>query len=457
MERESPKPLYVEIAGRLRRYIDEHRLVGGDRLKSEPKLAREFGVAPMTMRRAVGLLVEEGRLVRKNGIGTFVVSVGRRRAGAYREIMVPRFVRYAGREITVETPDWMPHQMAFWGKVVEAFEKENPGLKVRIVTGPEADRSGDPVCGDVVITTLRSLPFYLERDLIGAVGAFDGGRFDKCFSEANGTGYPFKLVFDYLLVNVDLAERLGVDWRACGTYGKFIGAVRRAGETAGIGGVAMSATLPYQLLGNTRCGSYAGMRGSFGKLQKTLADFLEAGGAVELLDEDSEGRFEGGRTLFCQTIMYRAEVMASRCGFRVAAGLLPVAGRPYYLGAVACVAKRSGVFDAAESFARYLSGVKVQRLIANERYSVPARRGAQGGYFAGGIGGFGGLRDVLRRGFHCGAAYRDFLEFSETILAPWTEKILMREVALCDGIAEMKRLTEKLARGEYGWRAGVER
>lgn len=53
----------------------ERRLTGmspGEPLPAERDLARDMGVARMTLRRAVDALVEDGRLLRRQGAGTFV-------------------------------------------------------------------------------------------------------------------------------------------------------------------------------------------------------------------------------------------------------------------------------------------------------------------------------------------------------------------------------------------------
>ena len=62
------------------RRIKEGIYPPGSRLPSGAGLAREFGVALMTVRQALDALQDKGYIVRKQGKGTFVVSpVGRKR------------------------------------------------------------------------------------------------------------------------------------------------------------------------------------------------------------------------------------------------------------------------------------------------------------------------------------------------------------------------------------------
>lgn len=65
-------PLYQLLERQLREDIGAGRLVPGDRLPSEPELARSHGMARMTARRAVEGLVHDGLVIRRRGRGTFV-------------------------------------------------------------------------------------------------------------------------------------------------------------------------------------------------------------------------------------------------------------------------------------------------------------------------------------------------------------------------------------------------
>lgn len=65
-------PLYLQIATLIRRRIRKGYWQPGERIPSLDILAKELGVALVTVRQAVGLLEEEGFLWRKQGKGTFV-------------------------------------------------------------------------------------------------------------------------------------------------------------------------------------------------------------------------------------------------------------------------------------------------------------------------------------------------------------------------------------------------
>ncbi len=65
-------PRYIRIREELRRRVLEGVYRPGQRIPSEPSLAREFGVSRGTVERAIRGLVEEGVLVREQGRGTFV-------------------------------------------------------------------------------------------------------------------------------------------------------------------------------------------------------------------------------------------------------------------------------------------------------------------------------------------------------------------------------------------------
>src|SRR5215470_13900354 len=60
------------LAESIRRAVREGRLKPGEQLPSEPELAESLGVSRSTLRDALRILVSEGTLLRRRGVGTFV-------------------------------------------------------------------------------------------------------------------------------------------------------------------------------------------------------------------------------------------------------------------------------------------------------------------------------------------------------------------------------------------------
>ncbi len=79
VDRNSPVPLYFQVAQHLEHLIDSGELAAGSRLENEIDLADQLGLSRPTMRRAIQYLVERGLLVRKRGVGTQVVHAKVRR------------------------------------------------------------------------------------------------------------------------------------------------------------------------------------------------------------------------------------------------------------------------------------------------------------------------------------------------------------------------------------------
>ncbi|HKJ97942.1 MAG TPA: histidine utilization repressor [Desulfotignum sp.] len=67
-----PRALYEQIKQQIIREIDAGRLKPDDRVPSETRLAEAFKASRMTANRALKELAEEGRIIRIQGVGTFV-------------------------------------------------------------------------------------------------------------------------------------------------------------------------------------------------------------------------------------------------------------------------------------------------------------------------------------------------------------------------------------------------
>jgi GntR family transcriptional regulator len=81
LQSELDRPLYLQLLDRLR--VDISSRPPGARIDSEPQLARRFGVSRFTVTRAIEILVRDGVLTRRQGLGTFVAPPRLRRAPTY--------------------------------------------------------------------------------------------------------------------------------------------------------------------------------------------------------------------------------------------------------------------------------------------------------------------------------------------------------------------------------------
>lgn len=67
-------PIYEQIANGLRDLIYSGNLQDGDQIDSEQKMCMELGVSRGTVRKAIEVLIKEGRLKKIHGKGTFVTN-----------------------------------------------------------------------------------------------------------------------------------------------------------------------------------------------------------------------------------------------------------------------------------------------------------------------------------------------------------------------------------------------
>jgi len=72
IDRDSFEPAYLQLANILRRQIAEGLFRPGDQLPSEAQLCSRFGISPMTVRRSINLLADQGVVSTAQGRGTFV-------------------------------------------------------------------------------------------------------------------------------------------------------------------------------------------------------------------------------------------------------------------------------------------------------------------------------------------------------------------------------------------------
>jgi DNA-binding GntR family transcriptional regulator len=72
LDKASPIPLYLQLAGRLEALIAEGAFPVGARLPGEEELARQYDLNRNTVRHALTLLVRTGLVRTERGVGSFV-------------------------------------------------------------------------------------------------------------------------------------------------------------------------------------------------------------------------------------------------------------------------------------------------------------------------------------------------------------------------------------------------
>jgi GntR family transcriptional regulator len=123
-------PLYHQVAGILRQRIEDGIYPVGGKLLSEDELAAEFEVSRATIRQAVGELVIEGLVVRRQGRGTYVEArdpkvLQQRFRGSLGDL-IHESSRAKARNVTLTHDTTLPLQIA------EALQLDKPvGTVVR--------------------------------------------------------------------------------------------------------------------------------------------------------------------------------------------------------------------------------------------------------------------------------------------------------------------------------------
>lgn len=74
LKQDAITPLYVQLMEELETSIRNGVYKPGDKIMTEAEMAKEYGVSQITVRKAVGSLMEKGLVVRKQGKGTFVTK-----------------------------------------------------------------------------------------------------------------------------------------------------------------------------------------------------------------------------------------------------------------------------------------------------------------------------------------------------------------------------------------------
>ncbi|WP_235666360.1 MULTISPECIES: GntR family transcriptional regulator [Mycolicibacterium] len=158
VDRDSDVPPFEQIVEMLRRAITSGQLTAGERLPAETKMAEQFGVARMTLRRAVQELRAEGFLVAASGRGVAV-----RPASGIREVW-PQEPGYPS-EAT-------PQDFKAWGDAAPIIaQAENIRTRVHTLSGDLSELGllvGDPAVVDKLVRALGGISLA-QADILGAL------------------------------------------------------------------------------------------------------------------------------------------------------------------------------------------------------------------------------------------------------------------------------------------------
>jgi DNA-binding transcriptional regulator YhcF (GntR family) len=136
-------PLSAQLAQLLRELIRSGQLAPGDRVPSEPQLARDHAVSRDTAQRALAMLADEGLITRRRGVGSIVATVE----------PVTEVLAAPGARISARLPTAAEREAAKAGMWVPMLAVAEPGWPeqlypadrvVVVVPGEAKDAAADP-------------------------------------------------------------------------------------------------------------------------------------------------------------------------------------------------------------------------------------------------------------------------------------------------------------------------
>ncbi|HHY46350.1 MAG TPA: GntR family transcriptional regulator [Firmicutes bacterium] len=125
------KPLYLQVKDKLAEMIENKVYKYGEKLPSEPELARMFGVSRSTVREASRSLAQEGIVMIRHGLGTFVT-------GSYAAVKSDIEELHSITK-TIAQRGWIPgtirarmHEEPADDELIERLQMEEPGPVIHI-------------------------------------------------------------------------------------------------------------------------------------------------------------------------------------------------------------------------------------------------------------------------------------------------------------------------------------
>lgn len=168
-------PKYQEIADRLRAQIGNGTLEPGQRLPSEPELADEYDASRNTVRLAIALLINQGLVVSRQGLGTFVVEPTRPFTALLARSSAPPKEEHASRALPVVNPGAEESEMV---RLIVESAPASPSVaeKLDLAAGdPVVVRRSEYLIGDVPWQMINS---YYPSDVARGTALEQAGEIE---------------------------------------------------------------------------------------------------------------------------------------------------------------------------------------------------------------------------------------------------------------------------------------
>lgn len=207
MERDNTIAYYYQVAETLKGRIESRRYSPGELLPSEKELSATFGVSNITIRKAMSLLVEQGLVVRRRGVGTRVLERGDQRISL---------------KITGHFGDWVDSALSRREKLTVDVLEMGIVPCPHPVTKDLGRKPGSDIWRLKRVRKLKDEPIsyyvnYAPPKLMGKVRArdFEKKNFIEVFQKKSGIAIDrIEQHVEATTADMDVAAVLGVDFGA---------------------------------------------------------------------------------------------------------------------------------------------------------------------------------------------------------------------------------------------------
>ncbi|QUI22874.1 GntR family transcriptional regulator [Vallitalea pronyensis] len=120
LDKNSSVPLYRQLIETIKEDITANVLKPGDQILTEIELSDKYEVSRITVRKAISELVEEGYLVKQQGVGTFVAEVK----------LVRNMNKFMGFSMSCEILGKKPSATLLFAGLVDATDRDRRELRL---------------------------------------------------------------------------------------------------------------------------------------------------------------------------------------------------------------------------------------------------------------------------------------------------------------------------------------